>query len=186
MEPWHAPAPLKRAYCIKEVYVPHAGERRAIRCRDVLGAAGRARSGAPHGLRLDPDEPFQGRGLPRVQHAGPRLAARGVERSGAAVVLGRMPAAERGTSALTNSLGRLLMDMGKMEEARTLMRRLHGEERDTGRAQPAHSNLDQQHGRPAEEHGLAGGGEAAVEEALQAKRETLGDRHPRTLYRQHG
>ena len=43
MEPWHAPAPLKRAYCIKEVL--HAEERLAVRRGDVLGAAGRVRSG---------------------------------------------------------------------------------------------------------------------------------------------
>ena len=27
MEPWHAPKPLKRAYCIKEVYHTQVSER---------------------------------------------------------------------------------------------------------------------------------------------------------------
>ena len=58
----------------------------------------------------------------------------------ARLALGRLPAAERGTSALTNNLGRLLMDMGKLEEARPLL-----------------------------------------EEVMQTSKETLGDRHPRTL-----
>ena len=40
------------------------------------------------------------------------------------MVLGRMPAAERGTSALTNNLGRLLMDMGKLEEVRPLLEKV--------------------------------------------------------------
>ena len=54
--------------------------------------------------------------------------------------LGRLPAAERGTSVLINNLAILLQDMGKLEEARPLF-----------------------------------------EEALQACRETLGDRHQMTL-----
>ena len=54
--------------------------------------------------------------------------------------LGRLPAAERGTSWQINNLGVLLKNMGKLEEARPLL-----------------------------------------EEALQARRETLGDRHPATL-----
>ena len=42
----------------------------------------------------------------------------------ARLALGRLPAAERGTSALTNNLGRLLMDMGKLEEARPLLEKV--------------------------------------------------------------
>ena len=56
------------------------------------------------------------------------------------MALGRLPAAERGTSVLINNLGQLLQDMGKLEQARPL-----------------------------------------YEEALQGRRETLGDRHPSTL-----
>ena len=58
----------------------------------------------------------------------------------AQAALARLPAEERGTSALINNLATLLQDQGQLDEARPL-----------------------------------------YEEALQACRETLGDRHPSTL-----
>ena len=63
----------------------------------------------------------------------------------ARAALARLSAAERGTSMLLSNLGRLLKDMGQLEEARPL-----------------------------------------YEEALQARRETLGDRDPGTLNTMYG
>eukprot|EP00964_Phaeocystis_antarctica_P139959 scaffold104746_cov70-Phaeocystis_antarctica.AAC.2 len=45
MEPWHAPKPLKRAYCIKEVYHTQVSERGGVRHGHEYDAAGDLRDG---------------------------------------------------------------------------------------------------------------------------------------------
>ena len=74
--------------------------------------------------------------------------------------------------------------MGKLEEARPLYEEALQARKETlaGRPRPGHADLDQQHGRAAEEDGQAArGARPLYEEALQAQRETLGHRHPDTL-----
>ena len=97
--------------------------------------------------------------------------------------MGRLPAAERGTSALTNNLCRLLMDMGKLEEARPLYEeaRLQAKRETLSDRHPSAlisiSNMRTllmdvdklQEARPL------------LKEVMQTSKETLGDRHPRTL-----
>ena len=56
-------------------------------------------------------------------------------------VLGRLPAAKRGTSVLINDLSRLLQDMGQLEEARPLLEEALQACRET----PEHVDLDWQH-----------------------------------------
>eukprot|EP00964_Phaeocystis_antarctica_P127269 scaffold90933_cov55-Phaeocystis_antarctica.AAC.2 len=140
----------------------HAEERRAVRRGDVLGAAGCVRSGARQGLRLDRDEPVQGRGLRRVQHAGHRLAARGAGRSGAGGA-GAAAGGRAGDVCADQQPGQAAAGYGQAGGGEAAVRGgAAGVQGDAGRPPPAHAVLDQQHGRAAEGYGQAGGGEAAV------------------------
>jgi len=161
MEPWHAPAPLKRAYCITEVYhTQKSGAQFAV----VMSSA--QQDAFDEALISDFDSIQASLSKVDVRTAtcrdekdtkaildelerGVGFVACNTQVIGllrealvaqARAALERLPAAERGASVLINQLGKLLMDMGKLEEARPLL-----------------------------------------EEALRARRETLGDRHPDTL-----
>eukprot|EP00964_Phaeocystis_antarctica_P149180 scaffold116220_cov54-Phaeocystis_antarctica.AAC.1 len=101
----------------------------------------------------------------------------------ARAALGRLPAAERGTSALINNLGRLLTDIGQLEKARPLFKEhmlgcretLGDRHHWTLVSINNMGNLLRNMGKLEEARPL-------FEEALQAKRETLGDRHFSTLF----
>ena len=161
MEPWHAPAPLERAYCITEVYhtqksgaqfdvVMSSAQRDAFETALVDDFGSIETSLAKVDVRtatcLKPEETT--RILDELERDVGFVACNtlviGLLREAlvaqARAALARLPEGERGTSVLINQLGVLLQKMGKLDEARPL-----------------------------------------YEEALQARRATLGDRHPRTL-----
>ena len=161
MEPWHAPAPLERAYCITEVYhtqksgaqfdvVMSSAQRDAFETALVDDFDSIETSLSKVDVRnakcLKPEETT--RILDELERDVGFIACNtlviGLLREAlvaqARAALARLPEAERGTSALINQLGVLLQRMGKLEEARPLF-----------------------------------------EEAVQARRATLGDRHPSTL-----
>eukprot|EP00964_Phaeocystis_antarctica_P091551 scaffold58742_cov56-Phaeocystis_antarctica.AAC.2 len=165
--------------------VLHAGERRAVRRGDVLGAAGRVRSGARQRLLLDRDELVQGgrahrhmpqprgyqghsgragagRGLRQVQHAGHRLAARGVTRSGAGGA-GAAAGGRAGNVCADQQPGHAAEEHGQAGGGEAAVRGgAAGVAGGGWRPRPEHAALDQQHGRAADGDGPAGGGEAAV------------------------
>eukprot|EP00964_Phaeocystis_antarctica_P083589 scaffold52583_cov58-Phaeocystis_antarctica.AAC.3 len=156
MEPWHAPVPLKRAYCIKEVYytqksraqfdvVMSSAQQAAFEAAlvkdfdsiqtslsevDVRTATCRN----PEDTKAILDELEKGVGFVACNTLVIGLLREALVAQ-ARAALARLLAAKRGTSALLGNLGMLLMEMGRQEEARPLF-----------------------------------------EEALQARRETLGDR----------
>jgi tetratricopeptide (TPR) repeat protein len=203
MEPWHAPAPLKRAYCITEVYhTQKSGAQFAV----VMSSAQQdafdealisgfdsiqaslskvdvrtATCLKPEDTKRILDELEQDVGFVACnkQVIGLLLEALVAQ---ARAALERLPAAERGKSVLINQLGKLLMDVGKLEEARSLLeeamraRREMLCDRDPDTLTSINNmglllmRMDElQEARPL------------FEEALQARRETLGDRHQHTL-----
>eukprot|EP00964_Phaeocystis_antarctica_P040705 scaffold23278_cov59-Phaeocystis_antarctica.AAC.2 len=208
MEPWDAPAPLKRAYCIKEVYYTQASG-----AHFDVGMSSAQQAAFEKALVDDFDSIKMSLSKVDVRTATCRNAEDtkailgeleqgvgfvacnsqviGLLREAlvaqARAALGRLPAAERGTSGLTNNLGGLLKEMGKLKEARLLFEEAlqacretlgdHGQagggeaaarggaagaEGDAGRPPPEQAALDQQHGRAADGHGPAGGGEAVA------------------------
>ena len=96
--------------------------------------------------------------------------------------LGRLPAAERGTSVLLNRLGNLLMGMGRLEEARPLCEEALRERRETlgDRNRSTLVSICNM-GQLLINMGQLEEARPLLEEDLQASRETLGDGHPDTL-----
>ena len=161
MEPWHAPAPLTRAYCITEVYhTQKSGAEFDVVMSSAQQAAFEdallydfdliqtslskvdvriATCLKPKDTKAILDELERGVGFVACNTLVIGLLRETLVAQGRAA-LARLPAAERGTSALLACLGLLLKEMGKLEAAKPLL-----------------------------------------EEALQARRATLGDRHPNTL-----
>ena len=139
MEPWHAPAPLTRAYCIKEVYhwqlsgaqfdvVMSSAQQAAFEAAlvndfdsiqtslskvDVRTAT--CRNAEDTEAILGELEQGVGFVACNTQVIGLLREALGAQ---ARAALARLPAAQRGTSTLINNLGLLLQQMGKPEEAR--------------------------------------------------------------------
>ena len=145
MEPWHAPAPHTRAYCITEVYhtqksgaqfdvvMSSARSRRRSRRRSSETSA-RSRRAWPRwtcapprasSLRrphAHPGRAGAGRGLRHVQHAGHRPVEREPGRAGAGGTGAAASGRAGDISALIDNLGRLLKKMGQLNEARVLLR----------------------------------------------------------------
>ena len=161
LEPWHAPAPLGRAWCVYEVYhtqksgakfeVAMSAEQReafetalvdefdtiagTVAKVDVRECKSRDEEKTKWILgELERDVGLLECNRLVIGQLNGALAAQG------RAALDRMPAAERGTSVLPNNVGTLLQAQGDLEGAAALLREL-----------------------------------------LQARRETLGDRHPSTL-----
>ena len=203
MEPWHAPAPLTRAYCITEVYhtqksgaqfdvVMSSAQQVAFEEAlvddfesieaslakvDVRTATCRKEEDTKAILgELERDVGFVACNTLVLGLLREALVAQ------AQAALARLPAAERGTSVLLNQLGRLLKRMGKLDEARPLLEEALQARRATlGDRHPdtlvSISNMGgllKHMGKPEEARPL-------YEEALQARRATMGDRHPHTL-----
>jgi tetratricopeptide (TPR) repeat protein len=203
MEPWHAPAPLERAYCIKEVYHTQASGARfdvvmssaqqaafeaalvddfdsiqaSLSKVDVRTATCRNKKDTKAIL----DELEQGVGFAACNTLVVGLLREALVAQ-ARAALERLPAAERGTSVLLTCLGGLLMQRGQLEEARPLCEEALQAMRET---------LGDRHPNTLISIGIMGQllyGMGKLEEArllleedLQASRETLGDRHPSTL-----
>eukprot|EP00964_Phaeocystis_antarctica_P013410 scaffold7343_cov74-Phaeocystis_antarctica.AAC.1 len=139
MEPWHAPAPLKRAYCIMEVYLT---QKSGAQFDVVLSSAQQASFEEalvedfesiktslskvdvriatcrnPDDTKAILDELEQSVGLFACNTLVIGLLREAFVAQ-ARAALGRLSVAERGTSALINQLGLLLKEMGQLEEAR--------------------------------------------------------------------
>ena len=203
MEPWHAPAPLKRAYCITEVYhtqksgaqfdvVMSSAQQAAFEAAlvnefgsikmslsevDVRTATCRN----PKDTEGILDELEQGVGFVKCNTLVIGLLREALVAQ-AREALGRLPAAERGTSALINKLGRLLQDMGQLEEARPLFEESLQRYKETlGDRHPSTLISIGNLGTLLTDMGQLEEAKPLYEEALHARRETLGDRHPHTL-----
>jgi tetratricopeptide (TPR) repeat protein len=201
MEPWHAPAPLQRAYCITEVYhtqksgaqfdvvmsSAHAFEDALVDDFDSIQTSlsevdvRTATCLKPEDTKAILDELAQGVGFVAcntlvIGLLREALAAQARE------ALARLPAAERGTSALINNLGLLLEAMGKLEEARPLFEEAQQARRETlGDRDPSMLASINNMGLLLKAMGQLEEARPLLEEVLQARRETLGDRHSSTL-----
>ena len=203
MEPWHAPAPLKRAYCITEVYhTQKSGAQFAV----VMSSA--QQDAFDEALISDFDSIQASLSKVDVRTAtcrdekdtkaildelerGVGFVACNTQVIGllrealvaqARAALERLPAAERGTSRLINNLGMLLQDMGQLEEARPLYEEALQVRRETlGERHPGTLVLINNMGVLLKEMGKLEEAKPLYEEALQGCRETLGDRHRNTL-----
>jgi tetratricopeptide (TPR) repeat protein len=203
MEPWHAPASLQRAYCIKEVYytqksgarfdvVMSSAQQAAFEVAlvedffsiqaslskvDVRTATCRNEEDTKAIL----DELEQGVGFVACNTLVIGLLREALVAQ-ARAALKRLPTAERGTSALLSNLGRLLKKMGQLEEARPLLEEY---------MQGCRAALGDRHLKTLTSINNMGyllqamvkleEARPLYEEALQARRETLGDRHLSTL-----
>jgi len=203
MEPWHAPAPLERAYCIKEVYhtqksgarfdvVMSSAQQAAFEVAlvndffsieaslskvDVRTATCRKEKDTKAIL----DELKEGVGFVACNTLVISLLREALAAQ-ARASLERLPAAERGTSVLISNLGLLLMKMGKLEEARPLYEEALQASRETlGNRHPNTLRSIGNMGLLLMDMGKLEEARPLLEEALQAKRETLGERHPSTL-----
>eukprot|EP00964_Phaeocystis_antarctica_P052955 scaffold31025_cov61-Phaeocystis_antarctica.AAC.2 len=171
LEPWNDPQPLKRAYCIKEVYhtqvsgatfdmVMSTAQQQAFE-RALVDPWGGFDSIEEGLSRVDVrqadcrnakdkadilDELEKGVGFDKCNTLVVGLLREALVAQGRAA-LGRLSAAERTGSALFINLARLLEEMGKLEEAKLLY-----------------------------EEQLQ-----ASKETMRVNRETLGDKHPDTL-----
>ena len=203
MEPWHAPAPLKRAYCITEVYhtqksgaqfdvVMSSAQQDAFETALVEDFDSIETSLAKVDVRtatcLKPEETT--RILDELERDVGFIACNtlviGLLREAlvaqARAALARLPAAERGTSVLINQLGVLLKRMGKLDEARPLYEEALQACRATlGDRHPSTLVSISNMGTLLKAMGKLDEARPLYEEALQARRATLGDRHPRTL-----
>jgi len=203
MEPWHAPASLQRAYCIKEVYYTQKSGARfdvvmssaqqaafeealvedffsiqaSLSKVDVRTATCRNEEDTKAIL----DELEQGVGFVACNTLVIGLLREALVAQ-ARAALKRLPTAERGTSALLSNLGRLLKKMGQLEEARPLLEEY---------MQGCRAALGDRHLKTLTSINNMGyllqamvkleEARPLYEEALQARRETLGDRHLSTL-----
>ena len=144
MEPWDAPAPLTRAYCITEVYhtqksgaqfdvVMSSAQKAAFETALVEDFDSIQASLAKVDVRTATclkeedhkailDELERGVGFVACNTLVIGLLREALVAQ-ARAALARLPAAERGTSVLLNQLGLLLQRMGKLDEARPLSRR---------------------------------------------------------------
>ena len=203
MEPWHAPAPLERAYCITEVY--HT-QKSGARFDVVMSSAQQAAFEAALVDDFDSiqaslskvdvrtatcrnekdtkailDELEQGVGFVACNTLVIGLLREALVAQ-ARAALERLPAAERGTSALINNLGLLLEAMGKLEEARPLFEEAQQARRETlGDRDPSMLASINNLGLLLEAMGKLEEARPLFEEAQQARRETLGDRDPSML-----
>ena len=204
MEPWHAPAPLKRAYCITEVYhtqksgaqfdvVMSSAQKAAFETALVEDFDSIQASLAKVDVRtatclkekdrkaildeLEQDVGFVACNTLVIGLLREALVAQ------ARAALARLPAAERGTSVLLNLLGRLLQDMCKLDEARPLLEEVLQAFRATlGDRHPHTLTSINNMGGLLEAMGKLEEARPLYEEAVQGcSRATLGDRHPSTL-----
>jgi tetratricopeptide (TPR) repeat protein len=203
MEPWHAPAPLQRAYCIKEIYytqqsgaqfdvVMSSAQQVAFEAALVKHLGSIATSLSKVDVRTATcrnekdtmailDELEQGVGFVACNTQVIGLLREALVAQ-ARAALGRLLTAKRGTSALINQLGRLLMDMGKLEEAMPLFEEALQAKRETlGDRHPSTLRSIGNMGGLLADMGKLEEARPLHEEAVQASRETLGDRHLNTL-----
>ena len=203
MEPWYDPMPLRRAYCVKEVYHTQASgahfdvvmseaqqaafERALVKDFesiqtqlskvDVRQAECRNKTEQEAIL----GELYREVGLMECNRLVFELLRSALATQGRAA-LDRLPAEECGTSALMNNLGRLLQAQGDLTGAEVLLREALKACRETLGDRhidtlTSISNL----GALLSDQGDLEGAEVLLREALQARRETLGDRHKETL-----
>jgi tetratricopeptide (TPR) repeat protein len=203
MEPWHAPAPLERAYCIKEVYhTQKSGARFDVvmsSAQQALFEAALVNDFASIQTSLSKvdvrtatcrnetdtkailDELELGVGFVACNTLVLGLLREALVAQ-ARAALERLPAAERGTSVLINQLATLLQDMGKLEEAKPLFEEaLQARRAALGDRHPRTLTSINNMGTLLKQMGQLEEARPLYEEALQASRETLGDRHPETL-----
>ena len=203
MEPWDDPMPLRRAYCIKEVYHTQASgalfdvvmsEAQQVAFEqalledfdsiqtqlskvDVRQAECRNKTEQEAILgELDREV-----GLMECNRLVFGLL-RGALATQARAALDRLPADKRGTSELSNQVGRLLYDQGDLEGAEVLYREALQAQREVlgDRHEDTLRSINNL-GMLLYAQGELAGAEVLFHEALQAHRETLGNLHATTL-----
>ena len=203
MEPWNDPQPLKRAYCIKEVYYTQASgatfdmvmstkQQAAFETALVTDFGSIQASMAKVDVRdakcrnLEETEGILGEldsmvGFGECNKLVIGLLNENLAAHGRAA-LALLPAAERGTSTLIDNLGRLLKKMGQMKEARTLLEQaMHAKVEVLGNRHPKTLVSIHNMGKLLAGENKLYEARPLLEEALLARRETLGDCHPDTL-----
>ena len=203
MEPWDAPMPFKRAYCIKEVWhtlasrahfavvmsaVQQAAFERALveQFDTIVGIIGAVdvrtcQCLSPEDTKAIKAELDREVGLSACNQQVIGLLRTTLVKQGWAA-LARLPVARRGTSALINNLGMLLKAIGDLDGAEPLLREaLEASREKLGDRNPhtlcAIGNL----AFLLQAKGDLDGAELLYREALEASREKLGDRHRGTL-----
>jgi len=198
MEPWYAPKPLLRAYCIKEVFHTQAS---GARFEVVMSAEQQAafetalvddfESIAKKLSQVDvrkaecrnpkDTEQILGElerevGLTECNKAVFGLLRGALAGQGRAA-LERMEPAERATSKLISNLGMLLHDRGDLDGAEALYREALEAQRETlGDRHPNTLTSINNLGRLLAAKGDLDGAEALYREALEGQQETLGGR----------
>ena len=203
LEPWHDPVPLKRTWCVFEVYCTQKQEApfdvvmssaqqaafetalekdygsydKAVSTVDVRTCG--CTSATDTAWLLGELERDVGLSACNEQVIGllrEALAAQGK------AALARLPAAERGTSALIKQLGRMLQAQGKLYEAEPLLREALEARREMfGRRHPSTLDSLGNLGLLLRDQGKLYEAEPLYREALEAKREMLGPRDQSTL-----
>merc|ERR1719424_1980044 len=203
MEPWYDPSPLRRAYCIKEVFHTQASGARfevvmsaeqqaafetalmkdfnSIKAKLSQVDVRKAECRNPRDTEQILGELEREVGLTECNKAVFGLLRAALAGQGSAA-LERMEPAERATSNLINNLGLLLKDQGDLDGAEALLREALEARRETlGDRHPNTLISINNLGLLLKKQGDLDGAEPLLREALEAQRETLGDRHPDTL-----
>ena len=203
LEPWHAPEPLKRAYCIKEVYHTqasnarfdmvmsteqlHSFEQALVAEFDSIASAVSAVDVRQAECRNAKDkerilgELEAGVGFGRCNEGVIRML-RGTLGSAGHAALSRMQPDERGTSALLPNLAELLRVNGRIDEAEPLLREAF--EARTSRLGEKHAlslSATSQLGAFLYEKGQLKEGIRLCRRAHRLSRKALGPRHETTL-----
>ena len=203
MEPWHDPMPLKRAYCIKEVYHTQASGAQfaVVMSREQQAAFSTALttdfdSIATQLSRVDvrtaecrkrkETDAILGELDREVGLVECNKVVHGLL-NGALVALGKgwlvwLPAGDERRPGLLNNLGRLLQDQGNLDGAAPLiLDALQGYRETLGDRHADTLSSIANLGSLLCAKGDLNGAAPLLREALQVSRETLGDRHKDTL-----
>ena len=203
LEPWDAPAPLKRAYCIKEVYytqksgaqfdvVMASAQQTAFEAAlvedfdSVRASLSQVNVRNAECLKVEEtkvilEELDREVGLVECNTLVIGLLREALAAQARAALV-RLPVAERGTSALLICLGMLLHTMGQLEEAKPLLvEALKARKEMLGDRHRDTLVSIAQLGWLLKDMGQLEQARSLLEEVLQARRETLDDRHRDTL-----
>ena len=203
LDPWDAPVPLTRVWCLWELLCAVEGNTRlevtlspvqaaafaAALTRDFDSIATSlsrvdARQSMAH-LQSDKDTIFaaveKGCGFTQLNATVHGLLRDWLAESGRAA-LGKVPKHERGTSVLINNMANLLLNQGRLSEAEPLYLEALAARRETlgDRHPDTLASINNLAGLLMEQ-GRLDEAEPLYLEALAGMRETLGNRHPDTL-----
>jgi tetratricopeptide (TPR) repeat protein len=204
LDPWHAPAPLLRAWCLWEIYhtvdgsatldVVMSAEQQAHFTEALMGdydciaqalsevsvRKAETRKAEDKEMIMTQVAELEG-GAQRLDEVIQERLREWVADAGRAA-LGALPAAERATSSLLNKLAMLLYHQGRLDEARPLLEEaLTGRRAALGDAHPDTLTSVNNLATLLQDQGRLDEAQPLLEDTLAGKRAALGDAHSSTL-----